>query len=196
MGGKRRAFIITVMGRDRLGVIADVTRGVLALEGHIHELSQTVLQGFFTVIFDADFPASVAAEEIQQAIARQGKPEEFCIGVQEKPLDLRWALPPSFGRFILTAQGPSHPDLIYRIASYLSDKGINIEDFYAQPQGEQTALILQVYIPDIWDIQQLQLELEELGGEIGVRFHLQHENIFRVTSEIAAVRRLALWRGK
>lgn len=191
----RQEYIITVMGRDRLGVIADVTRAVLKLEGRVHELSQTVLRGFFTVIFAATFPEGTDEEAIQRTIAAQGAPNEFCIGVKRCPLGFEWKPPPATGRFILTAQGPDRPDLIHRIAAYLSDKGINIEDFYAQPQDGESVLILQVYIPDTWDIYQLQLDLEELGREVGLTSHLQHENIFRVTSEIAAVRRLAQRRG-
>ena len=51
-------------------------------------------------------------------------------------------------------------------------------------------MIVQISVEAGHDANQTRIDLEELGAEIDLRAHLVHGDIFRATSEIAAVRRL------
>ena len=42
--------IITVIGKDTVGILAKTTNVVAKLNGNVAEVSQTILQGFFTMI--------------------------------------------------------------------------------------------------------------------------------------------------
>ena len=46
---KMRA-IITVIGKDTVGILAKTTNVVAKLNGNVAEVSQTILQGFFTMV--------------------------------------------------------------------------------------------------------------------------------------------------
>lgn len=186
----KNEFIITVMAPDRVGIVAAVAGALFRLGANLTHLSQTVLRGYFTLIISAELPPEVTTEEVRRVVEEAGAPGEFAVGV--KPY--RPVPPPvpsgNAQRFILTARGLDRPGIIYQISSYLAGKGINIEDFYAYILDHEFVMILQVAIPGEWDARQIQLDIEQLGKEFGLTAHLQHENIFRATSELSAVGRI------
>ena len=51
-------FVVTAYGRDTPGVLAAITSELAAHGVNILDVSQKVLQGFFTVVLFADLPAS------------------------------------------------------------------------------------------------------------------------------------------
>ncbi|MGI6607039.1 MAG: ACT domain-containing protein [Peptococcia bacterium] len=71
--------VVTVVGQDKIGIIAGVS-GVLAkYQVNILDISQTILQDFFTMIMIVDISqASVSLQELQQVLKEQGQE----IGVQ------------------------------------------------------------------------------------------------------------------
>lgn len=71
--------IVTVVGKDRVGIIAGVA-GILAeYNVNILDISQTILQDFFTMIMIVNITRStVSLQELQQLLKEKGKE----IGVQ------------------------------------------------------------------------------------------------------------------
>ena len=66
--------IVTVIGRDRVGIIADVSR-ILAEQGvNVLDISQTVLQEYFTMIMLVDASACRAPfAELTALLRREGE---------------------------------------------------------------------------------------------------------------------------
>ena len=54
--GKQTA-VITVVGQDRVGIIARVATELASLSININDISQTILQQIFTMIMLVDIPA-------------------------------------------------------------------------------------------------------------------------------------------
>ena len=67
-------IVISVLGRDRVGIIAMVAT-VLAENGvNILNLDQTILDGFFNMIMTADMSgASISLKELQQIMKDKGE---------------------------------------------------------------------------------------------------------------------------
>ena len=182
-------IILTVMASDRVGIIADVAQAVSNLRGNINELSQTVMRGYFTIILSATLSDEVSDEQIRQEVTSRGGPDELLVSVKRYAPQPK---PATTGeRFILTARGADQPGIIRQISAYLASKSINIEDCYAYVEEERFVMVLEVTIPQEWDVGQLQLDLESLGSEIGLTAHLQHENIFLAINELRSVRGLS-----
>lgn len=51
-------IVITVLGRDRVGIIAAVSGALAAAGVNILDISQTILQDYFTMIMIAQMPES------------------------------------------------------------------------------------------------------------------------------------------
>lgn len=54
MGGQTMRAIVTVIGKDRVGIIADVTALLAQYGVNVLDISQTVLQEYFTMIMLVD----------------------------------------------------------------------------------------------------------------------------------------------
>jgi ACT domain-containing protein len=71
---KSTRVVVTVIGRDRVGIIAGVS-GVLAEAGvNIVDISQTLMQDLFTMIMMVDIGgATVGLDELQRRLATKGQ---------------------------------------------------------------------------------------------------------------------------
>jgi len=76
-------IVISVLGRDRVGIIAMVAT-VLAESGvNILNLDQTILDGFFNMIMTADMSgASISLKELQEILKAKGEAIGLEIRVQ------------------------------------------------------------------------------------------------------------------
>lgn len=180
-----RDFVVTVMSVDRVGIVSGLSGAILELGGNVDALSQTVMQGYFTLIATVRFDEQRGREEIAEAVRREGPEGE--LGVLVKERDLSAGEKPvvrEANRFILTMKGPDRKGIVRSITSYLASRNINIEDLYAAIEGESFLLIAQLQIPAGLETERLQLDVEHLWPGPHVRLSLQHENVFLATTNV------------
>ena len=179
-------YIVTVMARDRVGIVADVSSALTGLDGNITHLSQTVLRGYFTLIISVDMPPERTQLHICQAVERSGEVGELAVGVRPYE-ECAASKHPDTERFALTMQGKDRKGIIAQTTRCLAERGINIDDFYCYVHEKILLMLAQVSIPVEVDVEEAQRGLEEVGRKFGLAVHLQHENIFRATSDVRPV---------
>lgn len=84
---KSTRVVVTVIGRDRVGIIAGVS-GVLAEAGvNIVDISQTLMQDLFTMIMMVDIGGTaIGFDELQRRLAVKG--EELGMRIQAQREDV------------------------------------------------------------------------------------------------------------
>ena len=173
------------MSEDRPGIVASVSGSVLELEGNILSLSQTVVEGYFTIILVAEFPDQVTEEVLKAKLIQSGKSGEYSVIVREY---ITPALPETLQKettqYVLTATGTDTRGIIYLISNNLAERGININDIASYLEGDQMILVAQLLVPKDVDILCLQDELAAIGMRNQLSIHLQHINIFKETNRI------------
>ncbi|NQU43742.1 hypothetical protein HQ520_10690 [bacterium] len=65
-----RKYAIAVMSLDRIGIINNVTGAILSVGGNIDKMSQTVMDGCFTILITARFPDEATLEIVGQTITK------------------------------------------------------------------------------------------------------------------------------
>jgi glycine cleavage system transcriptional repressor len=179
-------YILSVMAQDRVGIVRDVSSALAGIGGNITHLSQTVMRGYFTLIISVEMPDERTQLEIRQAIERKGEVGELEVSV--RPFVEATACETcASDRFTLSMQGRDQAGIIARTTSYLAERGINIEDFYSYVHDGVLLMLAQVSIPAGVDAEEVQTGLEAVGEEYGLVVHLQHENIFRATSDVRSL---------
>ena len=183
------AYVLNVTAEDRPGIVAAVSKAVVAAGGNIDAASQTVLGGYFTLIMIVSFPAPPDEKSLLDDLTRRNG-RDTGLGVQISPYRPEADKPAVADgeSFVITCFGPDTPGVIFRFSSLLADKGINIVDLYGHLDSGQFVLISQVQIPRRWDLAMLQADLEQLGREQGYTVRLQHENIFIATNQLRLTR--------
>ncbi len=181
-----KEYIVTVMARDRVGIIRDTSTALAGLGGNVTHVSQTVMRGYFTLIMSVQMPDERTELEMRQAVERRGEVGELVVNVRPF-IEVPASESCPCERFVLTLRGSDRKGIISLATTYLAERGINIDDFFAYVLDGRFVMLVQVSIPIGLDVEQVQSGLEQLGEEYDLNVHLQHENIFKATSEIGMV---------
>jgi glycine cleavage system transcriptional repressor len=179
-------FVIGLMAANRTGILSAVTTALAELGGDIQEVSQTVMQKFFTIILAADFPDHRHADVIVGHLRDACRPfgvEVILKDPSQEPLQE----PPveENEKYFLTLTGHDAPGIISKITGRLAREQIDITDLYGITQGPDRSfvMIMELAMPAGVDALALQKELEQLGKPVGLLATLQHENIFAATND-------------
>lgn len=79
--------IVTVLGKDRVGIIADVCDLLSKSNVNILDISQTILQGYFTMIMLVD-TAGCSLPFADLASVLKAKGEETCLSIRIQREDI------------------------------------------------------------------------------------------------------------
>lgn len=83
--GKR--LIITVLGYDQIGIIASIANICAETNINILDISQTILQGFFTMVMVVDSnAANVDISEFRERIISKGKELNLQVSIQHEDI--------------------------------------------------------------------------------------------------------------
>jgi glycine cleavage system transcriptional repressor len=181
-------FIISVLGKDRPGILAAVTQVFFDVDLNIEDVSQTILQSEFCGIFIAAGPDQLDQQHLLTAL-QSGTSHldlEFHIKEMEgKPSD--WttcACEP----FVLTTRGPDKKGLVAGITSVLAAHNVNVTRLTAVFRGGnepgRNIMIYEVDIPLDLDQDQLRSVLQAKADELCLKISIQHKNIFDAINRI------------
>jgi len=174
-------FVVSVLTPDRVGIIAAVSDAVYEIGGNLEALSQTIMHGWFTMIFSVSFPDGTALTKVKRSIEDAGS-----FHVLVRPADEAQAATPAEGEpFVVTAVGADKPGIVKRLAHCFSDRGVNIEDVWNEVQGSQFIVIFKVAVPSSVDPGEMRHELEQAAADLGISVRFQHQDLFTATSSLS-----------
>ena len=79
--------IITVVGKDRVGIIADVCTRLAAWQVNILDISQTVMQGNFTMTMLVDLEkCDMPFRELSEQLRLRGEEQKLSIRMQREDI--------------------------------------------------------------------------------------------------------------
>ena len=79
--------IVTVVGKDRIGIIANVCNLLMKYQVNVLDISQTVLQDYFTMIMMVDATESeLSISQLIQVMKEEGLKPELDIHVQREDI--------------------------------------------------------------------------------------------------------------
>lgn len=80
-------IIITVLGHDRVGIIASIATILADARINILDINQTILQGFFTMVMVADISDSaIDITSLREVLNRKGEEMQLQITVQHEDI--------------------------------------------------------------------------------------------------------------
>lgn len=181
-------LIISVLGYDRPGIIAAITRILFEHDGNIENVNQTILQSQFAGTFIASIPSASGLKSIQRAL--EAEMAAMSLQVHLMPFT---PVPPIFDNvkhqpFIITTQGPDRKGLVAGITEVMARHGINVTNLQAVFKGGDAPgdniMIYEVDIPGATDWQAFNKELRTRASELDLTLSIQHRNIFEAINRI------------
>lgn len=124
MPPKNSHLVISALGKDRPGIVNQLSKAIYELHCNITDSRMTVLGGEFAILLMIEGPWNQLAKLEDQVPELQ---EKLGLTITTKRTEERSAnanlLP--YGVDVVSLD---HPGIVYSLASFFSDKNINIED--------------------------------------------------------------------
>ena len=182
-------FMTSILVPDRVGLLKDVTKAVFSLEGNIGAIRQTVVDGFFSLVFSSTHPDDISSEALRSILAGTLEESAVVTVIDKQERDS----PRQSGggsRYIVMTRGRDKPGTICAISSFMVEHNINIEDWMVDEEDGEIIYIAQVAVPDTADFRTVQDEFRQRMAAISLAGLICHENIFRATNEIGPIKPL------
>ncbi|HLO25395.1 MAG TPA: ACT domain-containing protein [Geobacteraceae bacterium] len=170
-------FAVTIISKDRPGIVADTTEVLFRLGCNIEDSSCTMLGGDFAIILivshEKPFLKTSLADEFRALHDRTG------LTAYVRHLAESEVCPAKDGGelCLISVYGSDQPGIVYRVTRALADRQVNITDLNTRLIGTKEepvyVLMLEAVLPEGLTIEAAEALLEklkkELNVEIGVR---------------------------
>jgi len=164
-------FALTVVGRDRPGIVSEVTEILFQLGCNIADSSCSILGGQFAMILILSHPEFSSKEDFGEAFAPL---EENNLSVLirtlkpggEKRLDL-------YGEIcMISVYGADKPGIVFRVAKILGDHQINITDLNTKLIGSDDrpvyVMMIEAVLPEDKTVEEIEQWMENVKKELEV----------------------------
>ncbi|RUM45660.1 MAG: hypothetical protein DSY80_03045 [Desulfocapsa sp.] len=181
----KKQLVISVMSKDRAGIIADITGVILDLGGDLADLTQSVLGGYFNMILIAEFDLNVTSEDVLAGFSHIDSETKIEATIKEMDVALETEknnLP--LETFIVTAQAINRKGLVKIMGDFFYSREINVLDLETTRENDNYIMIFQIDLTAIASLEGLRCELQELGEQEQLDLVLQHNDIFQATHEV------------
>jgi glycine cleavage system transcriptional repressor len=181
--------VISVLGRDRPGIVAAVSRTLFEHTYNIEEVSQTILQGEFAGIFIVSHASESPPADLHRKLAQVLSP--MGLEVLMKPLENVEGTAPKetpSEPFVVTTIGSDRLGLVAGITEVMASFGVNITNLKAVFRGgddpRRNVMIYEVDIPLEIEREAFHQALRDRADSLGLDLSFQHRDIFEAIHRI------------
>ena len=170
-------FAITIIGKDRPGIVAGTAEVLYRLGCNIEDSSCTMLGGEFAMILIISHRKPFSKSRLLEDFKAFGESMQLSVFVRILPKDEISYEIPSGEICMVSVYGSDQPGIVYRVTKELAARKINISDLNTKLIGTSEepvyVLMLEAVLPKeitVEDVGSLLEKLKkELNVEIGVR---------------------------
>lgn len=180
-------FVLSVIGKDKPGILAQISTVLYNFGCNIEDVSQTILQTEFASILIVVNPERRALEEIGAALDEALRGQELSAHLRPMtpaPTVATGASQP----FVITTKGVDKPGTIAAVTTAIASLGCNVNQFRAIITPEEGAddmvMIFEVDVPQNVEHHRLRQVMEETCSGQDLRCSVQHRDIFETIHRI------------
>ena len=172
-------FSLSVVGKDRPGIVAEVSRVLLELGCNIEDSTCTILSGQFAMILVIVHREHSSVSEIDSSFDPIRKDMGLTItlhALDEEEVSSRDKGPA--GRpYVISVYGADRPGIVHAVAKELAALQVNVTDMKTQIVGPADrsvyVMILEADIPDAVDLKELDAAFEKIRKALAVSISLR-----------------------
>ena len=160
--------MISLVGANRIGVLAAVTMALDELGGNLQEMSTTVVKSTFSMIASVEFPEHRKTDVAIDHIRDVCRPYQIEVSLHEVDQSASAGMEESKSAESLTcytmlASGSDESGLLRTVALRLSQEDVDVRNVYSRTdeEGQLFVMELQVAVPVNVDFHVICKELEE-----------------------------------
>jgi len=170
-------FAVSVVGKDRPGIVAAISEGLFHLGCNIADSSCTMLAGEFAMILIVShvrpFSKTRLFDELKPACDRFG----MSLSVRSLAADEALRQETVGEICLVSVYGADQPGIVFRVTRELARQGINITDLATKLIGTSElpvyVMMLEAAVPNGQTPESLEKLLEELKKELDVEINVR-----------------------
>jgi len=170
--------VITATGKDRPGLIAEITETIALANVNIVDIEAFSMRGLFAIFMIVDCrAASIPAERLKAQLREVGSDIGLEVTMDSYVSGRRKALKKLV---LLTTIGKDRPGIVAKVSEFLYRRNANIERIRMVAQGELNAMEILIDISDLPSrFEDFRRDLESACSDVAQDVVLQTENVFR-----------------
>jgi len=181
-------FVLSILGTDRPGIVAAVSRVLADLCCNVEDVSQTILQDEFVGIVIASVPDAISADVLRAGMGKALDSLRLHVAVKKLEKSGPPRPRPVCEPFVIVTTGPDKVGLVAGVTEVLADFGVNITQLKAAFRGgddpHRNTMIYEVDVPVETDQQAFRERLRGKAAELDLELSLQHRDIFEAVHRI------------
>ncbi len=175
---KKISSVLTVLGKDRPGIIATVTEALFRAGCNLEDISMTVLEGELAMIMviSLNETARTRLEPVFLNFRKKQGLDFFWKDLKEKDLRGNGAVKGA-KTFLVSAIGRDRTGIVYKISRILAGFDVNITDLNSKILGKSAktlyAMVLEAAVPKGVKISKLEPALKKLAGVLKIEINIR-----------------------
>jgi glycine cleavage system transcriptional repressor len=167
-----RTICLTVLGRERPGIVAAITGVLFDTECNIRDSTMTILAGEFAMLLIVELPEGMTSTVLDQALADVQR--RFDLSVFIKRLteeEIRYQPPTGTKNWAVTIYGGDRRGIVHHVASVMARKGISITELKTKVVGGVSGVgivSMKVMAPSEVELAAIREQLNEVAARFGV----------------------------
>lgn len=166
-------FSVSVMGKDRPGIVAEVSRILYELGCNIEDSTCTILSGQFAMILVVFHEKRMTSAEMNPSFDDVRQKMGLQVTIHSLKADEVVHDKSFTGRpHIISVYGADRPGIVYSVARELARRKVNITDLNTQVVGSKErpvyVMVLEVDLPEGIGMKELDVVFDGIKKELGV----------------------------
>lgn len=83
-GEKATGVVVTAVGKNRAGVLAEITTAIAGAQGNVHDISQKMIEGYFHMVVTVELPPGTKFGEVKRCLECLGGPDDYVVRVMHE----------------------------------------------------------------------------------------------------------------
>ena len=179
-----KTIVLTAVGRDRVGIVAEVADALYKLGCNLLDSSMTLLRGEFAIILMVQLPEGQSTEDLQKQLSTVAERMQMTIHARELSEEEVLETPTRGVPHMISVYGADKAGIVAGITRKLAELGINITDVetkYSDEGAESIfVMILEVTVPPELPTRAVESALARTARDLAVDVSVQTLEVFEL----------------
>ncbi len=170
-------FAVTIIGKDRPGIVAGAAEVLFRLGCNIEDSSCTMLGGEFAMILIVSRDKPFSKARLLEEFKTFGEVMNLSVFVRSLSSDEVLYRSPVGELCMISVYGSDRPGIVFQVTRELAERGINISDLNTKligsPGQPVYVMMLEAALPEGVEIDDIEKILEKLKKELNVEISVR-----------------------
>jgi len=164
------SILLSISGKDRAGIVRDVSEALLHVQANIEDSSMAVLRGRFTMMLIVALE-NEGLGELKALLAELEQRTGLTVQSQVLSDDEAKHIPDE-PDCVVTVSGADKPGIVFAVTDAMAELGVSVADVSTRARGEVYMMALEAVAGD--KLSTLQDKLAKVADELAVSIEVHH----------------------